>query len=195
MFFQIIAIIVLLLFYGCYFGKMLSQKRRGIQTDQIGKGKSGIVKFIEITMKIVTIGVAIAEIISIVFNLSLLPTGVRCVGGVIALIGTAVFICSVITMRDSWRAGVSKTDKTTLITTGIYGISRNPAFLGFDLVYLGILFMFFNPMLFALSALAALMFHLQIVNVEEDFLLDTFGKDYLAYRNTVHRYLGRKPKK
>lgn len=29
-----------------------------------------------------------------------------------------------------------KTDKTELITNGIYQISRNPAFLGFDLLYL-----------------------------------------------------------
>ena len=31
--FQIIAIIILLEFYGCYFAKMISQKKKGIQTD------------------------------------------------------------------------------------------------------------------------------------------------------------------
>ena len=44
MFFQAGAIIILLLFYGCYFGKMFLQKKKGIQTDQIGKGKTGRVK-------------------------------------------------------------------------------------------------------------------------------------------------------
>ena len=39
--FQISALIILAAFYGCYFGKMLLQRRRGIQTDQIGKGKTG----------------------------------------------------------------------------------------------------------------------------------------------------------
>lgn len=73
--------------------------------------------------------------------------------------------------------------------------SRNPAFLGFDLVYLGILLMFFNWALFAVSIFAALMFHLQIVNVEEDFLLEAFGEDYLDYKKNVNRYLGRKTKK
>ena len=42
-------------------------------------------------------------------------------------------------MRDFWRAGISETDKTELVTEGIYQISRNPAFLGFDLLYIGIL--------------------------------------------------------
>ena len=44
MLFQVTAIILLLVFYGCYFGKMFLQKRQGIQTDQIGKGKTGTAK-------------------------------------------------------------------------------------------------------------------------------------------------------
>ena len=87
---------------------------------------------------------------------------------------------------------ISKTDKTELVTDGIYQISRNPAFLGFDLVYIGILLMFFNPWLLIASVFAMLMFHLQIVNVEEDFLLETFGQEYLAYKKKVNRYIGRK---
>lgn len=103
-----------------------------------------------------------------------------------------MFVTSVVTMRDSWRAGVSKTDKTELVTDEIYRINRNPAFLGFDLVYIGILLMFFNPCLLAVSAFAMLMFHLQIVNVEEDFLLEKFGQEYLTYKKKVNRYIGRK---
>jgi len=36
------------------------------------------------------------------------------------------------------------------------------------------------------------MFHLQIVNVEEDFLVATFGDAYVDYKKRVNRYLGRK---
>lgn len=193
--FQITALAILLIFYGCYFGKMASQKKKGIQTDQMGKGKHGFVKRIEITMKIASLCVPIAELISICLNTSRLPAWLRWMGAAIALVGTAVFLCSVLTMRDSWRAGVSETDRTQLVTGGIYQISRNPAFLGFDLVYTGILILFFNWILFAISAFAALMFHLQIVNVEEDFLLAAFGDDYLNYRKNVNRYLGRKLRK
>lgn len=189
--FQVITICTMLVFYGCYFGKMINQKKKGIQTDQIGKGKQGIVKMIEMTMKIATIAVPIIELISIWLNISCLPIWARYIGMLIAFIGDFIFICSVNTMRDSWRAGVSKTDKTELITKGIYQISRNPAFLGFDLVYIGILIMFFNWGLFILSGFAALMFHLQIVYVEEKFLIVTFGEDYLDYKRGVNRYFGR----
>lgn len=192
MIYQVTALVTLAVFYGCYFLKMFRQRQRGIQTDQIGKGKTGFVKIVEVTMKIATFLVPLVELVSIFLRTTAFPQPVRICGAVIGMLGAAVFITSVVTMRDSWRAGVSKTDKTELVTDGIYQISRNPAFLGFDLVYIGILLMFFNPVLFAVSAFAALMFHLQIVNVEEDFLIETFGQAYLDYRKKVCRYLGRK---
>ncbi len=192
MIFQIIALSVLAVFYGCYFAKMISQRRKGIRTDQIGKGKTGFIKVIEITMKIATYLVAVVEVISIAMETSCLPDKLRAVGAVIAACGVMIFILAVFTMRDSWRAEVSKTEKTDLVTSGIYQISRNPAFLGFDLVYTGILWMFFNWVLLVVSVFAAFMFHLQIVNVEEDYLNSSFGEPYLEYKKKVCRYLGRK---
>lgn len=192
MWFQVAGIAIMLVFYGCYFIKMISQHKKGIKTDQIGKEKVGFVKLVEITMKVFTYLVPAVEIVSIILNTSFFAVPVRIVGVLVAVVGVAVFIISVLTMRDSWRAGVSKTDKTELVTKGIYKISRNPAFLGFDLMYLGILLMFFNLVLFEVSLFAMLIFHLQIVNVEEEFLLEAFGDEYLRYKKKVCRYIGRK---
>ena len=75
--FQVAAVIILLVFYGCYFGKMLMQKQKGIQTDQIGKGKIGLVKGIELTMKVITICVPIVEVVSIFLNTTALPIWAR----------------------------------------------------------------------------------------------------------------------
>lgn len=190
--FQIMAVSILAAFYGCYFMKMISQRHKGIQTDQIGKGKAGMAKHIELTMKIATCIVPMVEVVSIVRNTTFFSVPVKGIGAGIAVIGVAVFIISVITMQDSWRAGVSRTDKTEFVTRGIYQISRNPAFLGFDLVYIGMLFMFFNWLLLFVSVWAMVMFHLQIRFVEEVFLLETFGEAYLNYKNKVCRYLGRR---
>lgn len=55
MIFQLIAVILLGIFYSCYFGRMIAQRRKGIQTDQIGKGKTGTEKVIELTMKAATL--------------------------------------------------------------------------------------------------------------------------------------------
>ncbi len=190
--FKMISITSQIAFYGCYFVKMLHQKRQGIQTDQIGKGKVGFVKLVEITMKIAAVLVFIAGLVSILMGTSHGVTVARVMGAAMSVVGTIIFIVAVWTMRDSWRAGVSKTDKTELVTNGIYQISRNPAFLGFDLLYIGTLLMFFNWILCSLTVFAVIMYHLQIVNVEEDFLLSTFGNAYLKYKKKVCRYIGRK---
>lgn len=194
MVFQILAIMILLVFYGCYFTKMYSQKKKGIRTDHIGrgKGKKGLVLMIELALKVVTYLVPVVEVISIINNSSSMPFGVRCLGMVLGVLGDTVFIISVLTMRDNWRAGVAEDAKTELVTEGIYQYSRNPAFLGFDLVYIGILLMFFNTGLFEITLLVILLLHLQIVNVEEDFLIATFGQEYVEYRKKVRRYFGRR---
>ena len=181
-----------LAFYGCYFIKMFLQKKQGIQTDQIGKDKVGFVKFVEVTMKVAAVLVFVAGLVSIFIGTNYGSVTVRVMGAAISVVGTFVFIAAVQTMRDSWRAGVSKTDKTELVTKGIYQISRNPAFLGFDLLYIGTLLMFFNWILCILTVFAIIMYHLQIVNVEEEFLLATFGNEYLQYKQKVCRYIGRK---
>lgn len=190
--FKLISIAALIAFYGCYFVKMFRQKKKGIQTDQIGKDKAGFVKFVEVTMKAAAVLVFAAGLVSIIIGTSHAPAAVRVLGAVMSAAGTIVFIAAVQTMRDSWRAGVSKTDKTELVTNGIYQISRNPAFLGFDLLYIGTLLMFFNWVLCILTVFAIIMYHLQIVNVEEDFLDAAFGNEYLQYKKKVCRYIGRK---
>lgn len=192
MIFQILAIAILLLFYGCYFAKMLSQRSRGIRTDQLGRGKTGFVLWIEVSLKAVSILVPLLEAVSVFTCEAAAPLWLQIAGVVLGFAGVGVFAAAVLQMRDNWRAGVSEEEKTQLVTDGIYRFSRNPAFLGFDLVYIGILMLFFNWILFAVTLAAMLLFHLQIVNVEEDFLLFTFGEDYLAYRKKVCRYLGRR---
>lgn len=192
MYFQLLGILILLAFYSAYFLKVYSQHKKGIHTDQIGKGKTGFVRFVEVTMKIASILAPVVELISLFLNTSFFPQWVRWIGFLSGITGVSVFILSMLTMRDNWKTGVSRTDHTSLITTGIYRFSRNPAFLGFDLVYFGFLLMFFNRYLLLSTFFAALMLHLQIVNVEEDFLLETFGDAYLSYRKSVHRYIGRK---
>lgn len=58
-------------------------------------------------------------------------------------------------MRDSWRASIPKKSQTKLVISGIYKFSRNPAFLGFDLQYTGVLLLYFNPLTVLFSVFAA----------------------------------------
>lgn len=192
MIFKIITIGLMAVFYISYFVKMISQRKQGISTDQLGKGKNGFVKFIEVTLKISTCVLPIIQLISILQYKVTACVVLRVIGCVLTMIGVLIFIISVVQMKDNWRAGVQREDKTNLVTTGIYSISRNPAFLGFDLMYIGILFTFFNWYLLFATSFVLVFFHLQIVNVEEDFLIEAFGEEYAQYKKKVCRYIGRK---
>lgn len=192
MVFKIIALALMASFYICYFAKMISQKKQGIDTDQLGKGKVGFVKFIEVTLKTSTYLLPAIEVASIVFYTGSVNDVLRIIGLIILALGVVAFIVSVLQMKDNWRAGVQREEKTELVTTGIYSISRNPAFLGFDLMYIGIVITFFNWYLCVATCLVMVLFHLQIVNVEEDFLIEAFGDEYIKYRKKVCRYFGRK---
>lgn len=192
MVFMIIALALMASFYICYFAKMISQKKQGIDTDQLGKGKVGFVKFIEVTLKTSTYLLPAIEVVSIVFYTGSVNDVLRIIGLIILALGVVAFIVSVLQMKDNWRAGVQREEKTELVTTGIYSVSRNPAFLGFDLMYIGIVITFFNWYLCVATCIVMVLFHLQIVNVEEDFLVEAFGDEYIKYRKKVCRYLGRK---
>lgn len=185
------ALLVLVIFYGIYFTKKLAQKRRGIQTRQIGRRKERGVHTVEMLMSVATLGAPIAQLLSIGFGWSYLPKSVGLISFCIGILGDIIFLLSVLCMKDSWRAGIPDQDKTELITTGIYQFSRNPAFLGFDLMYLGVLLMYGNLLNLGFSLFAIVMLHLQILQ-EERYLANTFGAPYLEYRRRVFRYLGRR---
>ncbi len=189
-----LGMIILLIFYSIYFGKMWIQKRKGIQTNQIAKRENKDQQYyIELTMKVVTWGVVFVEVISIFSVNPNVSQIMNFTGIILGILGNIIFACAITTMKDSWRAGLAENDRTEMITSGIYQISRNPAFLGFDCVYLGILFMFFNIPLLIITVLAILMLHIQILQ-EEHYLDKEYGIDYRFYKKQVYRYLGRKQK-
>ena len=186
-----LALIVLAAFYGIYFGKMLVQKRHGIRTYQIGRRKGKELHTVERLMSIATLGAPIAQLMSIAFGWNHLTANARFTGFFIGMLGDAIFLFSVLCMKDSWRAGIPDKDKTELVTTGIYRYSRNPAFLGFEFMYVGVLLMYGNLLTLGFSTFAMVMLHLQILQ-EEQYLESTFGSAYIEYKKQVFRYLGRK---
>lgn len=190
MIFRSAALLCMAVFYGIYFTKQYMQKKRGIHTNQMGKG---IVKdkgyYTELLLQAAAYILPAVEVWSILIVDSNLIQ--KIFGLYFAVLGVMLFTIAVISMRDSWRAGIAEGDamRRELITEGIYRYSRNPAFLGFDLLYFGILIMFFNPILLALTAFSMVMLHMQILN-EEWYLEKTYGESYLGYKAKTSRYAG-----
>lgn len=209
-------IIVMAVFYAAYFTKVILQRRQGVKTMILGAGeKPEKERRIELLLKATTFIIPFVELASIYLGSMtvldaehsadtgvqtaltnsigfavgwMIPSAVRWVGIAIAAVGVACFIAGMATMRDSWRAGIPEQKETELVTGGIYCISRNPAFLGFDLLYIGILVAFPNIWHAVAVAVALFLFHQQIKN-EEAFLESAFGQEYVDYKKRVRRYI------
>lgn len=187
--YKIYTLLILIIFYSIFFIKMLIQKRDGIKTRQVGTIKEKRTRIIEILMSVSTLLIVPIQIISIFLDYNFSSDSFRYIGLLISAFGDIIFLISVITMKNSWRVGISKNDKTKLITNGIYKISRNPAFLGFDLMYLGIALLYSNPFTIIFSLFAIIILHLQILE-EEKYLEKNFKNEYISYKNKTNRYLG-----
>lgn len=191
MIYQIIAILILATFYTFYFAKLVIQRRQSIKTNQMGIGnKPKKVLLIERIMSCATVLAFIVGVASIFLVKQFPATEFRIAGIVIGIIGVIFFASATITMKTSWRVGIPE-EKTTLITYGIYKWSRNPAFVGFDLLYLSMCLMFFNIPLVLVSVWAAVMLHLQILQ-EENHMYRMFGREYETYKKHTLRYLGKR---
>ncbi len=76
-----------------------------------------------------------------------LPAKMHTVGFILVSVGFVLGILALIAMKNSWRVGIKYEQKTDLITTGIYGVSRNPYFLSYNILILGYLLIFTSPIL------------------------------------------------
>lgn len=170
---------------------MIVQKRQGIQTRQLGKSKNQDVRVVEILVSIATLIVIPIQLISIILDLTMLDNNIRFIGFLVGILGDILFLIAIITMKNSWRAGIPSEDKIEFVSNGIYKISRNPAFVGFDLMYIGICLLYCNILTVIFSLFAIIMLHFQILQ-EEKYLKETFGEKYITYKNKVFRYVGRK---
>lgn len=191
MFYRIVAVLILIMFYMFYFAKIVIQKKQSIKTNQMGVGnKPKKVLVIERVMSLATVLTAVFGVGSIFFVKDYISTELRIAGIVIGVVAVILFALATITMKNSWRVGIPE-EKTSLITNGIYGWSRNPAFVAFDMLYLSMCLMFFNIPLVVVSVWAAVMLHLQILQ-EEEHMHNMFGEEYDEYRKHTLRYFGRR---
>ncbi len=188
---HILALTAITLFYAIYFQRQFALRRRGIRTDRLGMGqKERKTRTVEIVLLVVSFSMPVVQYASILANWRCATTSVWLgwIGIPVAFAGVVFFLLAVIAMKANWRAGVDASQKTELVTRGVYRLSRNPAFVGFDLLYIGIALAFPNPVLVAMTLAGVVVFHLQIME-EERFVRSVFGADYTEYAAKTRRYL------
>jgi protein-S-isoprenylcysteine O-methyltransferase Ste14 len=91
-------------------------------------------------------------------------------------------------MKNSWRIGIDTETKTELVTTGLFGLSRNPIFFGMILSLVGLFLVTPNALTFLFLILGYVLIQIQI-RLEEEFLTNEHGQNYIDYKHKVRRLI------
>lgn len=112
-----------------------------------------------------------------------LPVSARSAGGLLVLLGILLIGWSV------WVTGGIQVDNPAwLITSGPYAFSRNPMYLAWFLLYLGVSIAASSLWLLASLPIVVLYTHFFDILREEDLLAARFGQEFRAYCRKVPRY-------
>lgn len=108
---------------------------------------------------------------------------------VLILISLSVMfiVLSSIYLGSSTRLGLPS-ESTQLKTHGIYRFSRNPMYVGFDLLTVAAAVETASTVTVSAAVYCLMTYHFIILG-EERFLMDRFEDEYRAYRRKVRRYI------
>jgi protein-S-isoprenylcysteine O-methyltransferase Ste14 len=115
------------------------------------------------------------------------------IAGLIAVaIGLALYAWCLFFHFRSYRASVRVGfSPPHLVIGGPYRFSRNPMYLSGLFVWLGWTFFYGSPAVFIALLLLWSIFAFRVIPHEERQLGELFGDDYLEYKRSVRRWIGR----
>ena len=108
-----------------------------------------------------------------------------------AFIGSGILISiwAVRTMRSRGASPDALRPPATLLTTGAFGFSRNPIYLGFVLFYAGVGLLLNSLWIVLLTPAVVVALTLEIIVRDERLLEKRFGDEFDTYRAKVRRWV------
>jgi len=110
------------------------------------------------------------------------------VGFALCVLALVLFILTLVSFGDSLRIGIDDKSPPVLITDGMFALTRNPIYLCFLTLLLGLVLIHRNILMVVAAVFFAAMIHRQILR-EEAFCKKNYGEDYYAYCAKVRRYI------
>lgn len=172
-------------------------RQTGINPQVMEKSLSNIQIYFSVFIKLMTAyGAVIILLLGMNFQFGSLFTRVTEIsfwqvdiaGFIIGLTGLSVCLYAQMKMGASWRVGIDEQAKTSLVTTGLYAVIRNPTYMGLFLMNLGIWLIWPTWAIFLLNLLFIIFLEVQ-VRCEEDFLTGVHSEEYLSYKRRTKRYI------
>ena len=116
-------------------------------------------------------------------------SAVRWVGAVMAATGIGLTYAAQVGMGSEWRIGIDRTEVTGLVTSGVFGLVRNPIFTA--MIFTAVGFAAMVPNVIAIVAVVCLVvaIEMQVRFVEEPHLRRLHGTGYEQYEAEVGRFV------
>ena len=106
---------------------------------------------------------------------------------VVYLSGMIITISGLINLGQSLRMGLPD-EETELKTKGIYRLTRNPIYVGFDLICLASV-IFYPSIINIIVFITVIVYHHYVIKAEESFLEKKFDSSWKDYIKKTRRYL------
>lgn len=133
----------------------------------------------------ILLGIALNQ----VWSFSFVPSTFSLLGPLFILCAVLLFLFSLREFRAAGTSVRGSERSTTIVRTGPYRFSRNPIYLSFILLVLG-LAVWLNDVWLLVTLVPAVAFMVAVViPLEEQFLERNFYEQYSSYKATVRRWL------
>jgi protein-S-isoprenylcysteine O-methyltransferase len=104
-------------------------------------------------------------------------------------IGLIIRIHSILTLKQFFTYSVAKVENHEIIETGLYKFIRHPGYLGQLIIFIGISTSISNWLSILAMMTPITLGYLYRIKVEEVFMLEQIGKDYLKYQERTKKII------
>jgi protein-S-isoprenylcysteine O-methyltransferase Ste14 len=110
-------------------------------------------------------------------------------GMVLMAIGLMIRVHSILTLKQFFTYTVAKVENQKIVETGLYRFVRHPGYLGQLIIFLGISLAMSNWLSVLLMMSAVIPGYLYRIKIEEKFLIEQLGEEYISYQKRTKRLL------
>jgi len=134
--------------------------------------------------------IAIGSVLEFVWHLPFLPHALAApLGILLAVAAVVLFFASVGKFRAAGTPVPGNKATTAIVRSGPYRFSRNPIYLAFSLLHLGIAIWLNSLWLVATLIASVAVMARVVIPREEQYLEMRFGAEYLDYKKSVRRWV------
>jgi protein-S-isoprenylcysteine O-methyltransferase len=111
------------------------------------------------------------------------------IGMALVVIGLVIRVHSIVTLKRYFIYSVAKVEDHRLVETGLYKYIRHPGYLGQLIIFFGISTSISNWLSVLAMMIPVTLGYLYRMRVEEKFMLEELGEDYLNYQERTKRLI------